>query len=816
MPSGGRQRQAAGKRTTAAIRGAYRSTRNGKNGKRPRGGAGRSRSGLTVEVAGVLLIALALFFLASLAVGPSQRPGLVGLLGSIVAKTLSGLAGTGAWLLPVVAAVMAVDITIRRGGDAAAHLAGVLVILIAILSILDLLDASTNASAGQKGGGVIGAVTNLLLVPVFGRLGTFVMAGFGLMAGTMLALDMRLGRAIRGVIRGLAALGYGMMRAVIWVILSAHRVARSILLPAFESQQSDHHDQDGGDKTNSASARGEGPSSVGASTGRRIDESRGAIRLAGELATWGHPEDHLPVVLEPKGSTPEPGSAAAATAEENPSPLDAGNESSYTLPPLSLLKSPARKKAAKGPGDAPGNVIERARLLEETFRSFGVTAKVIQISKGPVVTRYEVQPGFGVKVSRIVNLADDLALALASSGIRIEAPIPGKSAVGIEVPNSEISLVYLRDVLEADEFQKRDGRLTVAIGKDIAGGPVVADLTRLLHVLVAGATGSGKSVCLNTLIASILFKAKPSEVKLLMIDPKRVELTTYDGIPHLLSPVVTDAREAAGYLRWVAEEMDKRYRRFAEVGVRNIEKYNEFVAKAAATGGGNEGSREDLRPLPYIVVIIDELGDLMMVAQKDVEDVVCQLAFMARAAGIHLILATQRPSADVITGVIKMNIPSRIAFAVPSQVDSRVILDTGGAERLLGKGDMLFFPVGAPKPIRVQGAYVSDSEIESIVEFVKGQGEPTYEAESIARESESDETLGEEDALFDEAVRLVIETQEASISKLQRRFRIGYNRAARLIEAMEARGIVGPYEGSRPRKVLVSPDRFTCSRLSTK
>ncbi|NPV52878.1 MAG: DNA translocase FtsK [Firmicutes bacterium] len=722
--------------------------------------------------------------------------------------------------------MMAIDIIVRRRGDAAAHLAGGLIILASILSILDLLDVSA---------GTTGAVVNLLLVPVFGHLGSLVMAGFGLIVGAMLVLDTRPGSAIRGFIKGMIALVGGMTHAAAWVVSNGHRLARSVLLPALEGRQGEG--QDGANKTaNETGGRGGDPSAVGRTGGRAHEGGGGEIRLAGELATRGHQDEPLPVIIEPRMHAPEPGipqaavmatvAAAAEAAEGKSSPLAAGDDSNYCLPSLSLLKGPAPRKAARGSGGSSGRVIERARLLEDTFRSFGVTARVVQISKGPVVTRYEVQPGFGVKVSRIVSLADDLALALASSGIRIEAPIPGKSAVGIEVPNSEISMVYLRDVLESDEFQKREGRLTIAIGKDIAGGPVVADLTRLLHVLVAGATGSGKSVCLNTLIASILFKAKPGEVKLLMIDPKRVELTTYDGIPHLLSPVVTDAREAAGYLRWVAGEMDKRYKRFAEVGVRNIEKYNEFVARITATGtaangedgggGDRDGDGDDLRPLPYIVVIIDELGDLMMVAQKDVEDVVCQLAFMARAAGIHLILATQRPSADVITGVIKMNIPSRIAFAVPSHVDSRVILDTGGAERLLGKGDMLFFPVGAPKPIRVQGAYVSDSEIESIVEFVRSQGEPTYEAESIGHEAESDETLGEEDSLFDEAVRMVVETQEASISKLQRRFRIGYNRAARLIEAMEARGIVGPYEGSRPRKVLVSPDRFTCSRPSTR
>ena len=373
------------------------------------------------------------------------------------------------------------------------------------------------------------------------------------------------------------------------------------------------------------------------------------------------------------------------------------------------------------------------------------------------------------------------------------------------MPNPEISVVFLREVVQSSKFQNNRNKLAIALGMDIAGKPVVADLDGMLHVLVAGATGSGKSVCLNTLIASLLFKATPEEVKFLMIDPKRVELSVYDGIPHLLAPVVTDTKEAGGYLRWVAEEMDNRYKLLEQTGVRHIDKYNSLCVSGKL-------SDENATPLPYIVVIIDELGDLMLVAQKEVEDVVSQLAFMARAAGIHLVVATQRPSADVVTGIIKMNIPSRIAFAVPSQVDSRVILDAGGAERLLGRGDMLFFPVGAPKPIRAQGAFISDSEIESIVDFVRAQAEPTYVAESIVRETINGESIGQEDPLFEDAVRLILETEEASISKLQRRFRIGYTRAARIIDSMEFLGIVGPYEGSKPRKVLMSMERWEASQ----
>lgn len=509
------------------------------------------------------------------------------------------------------------------------------------------------------------------------------------------------------------------------------------------------------------------------------------------------------------------------------------------LPPLSILKAPQQGKKGQ---KASGDVQEQIELLESTLASFGVKAKVVDVSRGPMVTRFEVQPALGVKVSKIVNLADDLALAFAAPRVRIEAPIPGKAAVGIEVPNREKAMVTLREVLEAPEFQAARSKLTVAVGKDIAGQPVVADLTDMLHLLVAGATGSGKSVCLNALIASLLFKARPNEVKLLMIDPKKVELSVFDGIPHLIGPVVTDPKRAAAYLKWVVDQMEMRYRLFQIAGVRNIDRYNELcttgvledifaeardqgvelpqeIASAAdepeedgegrgeAQAEGEEAPRRRgvMKPLPYIVVIVDELADLMMVAQADVEAAIARLAFMARAAGIHLVIATQRPSADIVTGIIKANIPSRIAFAVSSHIDSRIILDTGGAEKLLGKGDMLFHPIGAPKPFRVQGAYVSEAEINALVKFLREQGGPKYEHIEVPDEdAQGDSMSSMDDELFADAARLIVESKEASISKLQRRFRIGYARAARLIDMMETSGIVGPYEGSRPRKVLVT------------
>ena len=418
---------------------------------------------------------------------------------------------------------------------------------------------------------------------------------------------------------------------------------------------------------------------------------------------------------------------------------------------------------------------------------------------GPVITRYEIQPGPGVKVSRITNLADDLALALAAQSVRIEAPVPGKPVVGIEVPNTHRDVVYMKEVLASPEYQNHPSKLALALGKDISGAPLIADLKRCLHLLIAGATGSGKSICLNTIIASLLFRATPEEVRLLMIDPKRVELVNYNGIPHLISPVVQDPKKAATALRWAVGEMERRYELFADTGVRNIDGYND-LARSSDKAGDEQG----LEPLPYIVIIVDELADLMLVASNDVEDAICRLAQMARAAGMFLIIATQRPSVDVITGLIKANIPSRIAFAVSSQADSRTILDMSGAEKLLGKGDMLYFPIGAAKATRAQGAWILDQDVNNLVDFWKQQTYEVSEIDVVAETAAAVERAPEpEDELFDDAVRLVVDTGQASVSMLQRRFRIGYSRAARLIDAMELKGIVGEHQGSKPREVLI-------------
>jgi S-DNA-T family DNA segregation ATPase FtsK/SpoIIIE len=499
-------------------------------------------------------------------------------------------------------------------------------------------------------------------------------------------------------------------------------------------------------------------------------------------------------------ATGQPAGAAKATGARKPyDQISLTEDLLYELPPLSLLDPTPPAKSRRGRQDFE----EKARVLEETLASFGVGGKVLETRRGPVVTRFEFQPAPGVKVARIVSLADDIALHMASQGVRIEAPIPGKHAVGIEVPNLEVSTVPLREVLEDPEVQSLSSKLTVVFGKEITGRPITGDLGRLLHVLIAGTTGSGKSVCINALLASLLLRAKPNEVKLLLIDPKVVELSMYEGIPHLLAPVVTDPKKAAGCLRWAVKQMEERYELFAAAGVRDISRYNAMVAE------WDRPTVPGPQLLPYIVIIIDELGDLMMVAPVDVEDAIWRLAQMARAAGIHLVVATQRPSVDVVTGTIKANIPTRVAFKVASQVDSRTIIDGPGAEKLLGHGDMLYMPVGTSKPIRVQGAYVTEREIEAIVAHAKAQARPRYVPDILSAEEVTHEPEEEaDDTLFEDAVRVVMESGQASISMLQRKLRVGYTRAGRLIDMMEDKGIVGPFEGSKARDILMTYEHY--------
>ncbi len=493
--------------------------------------------------------------------------------------------------------------------------------------------------------------------------------------------------------------------------------------------------------------------------------------------------------------------AAVAADEEKP-------KKAYHFPPMNLLK-----RGNKTSGESDAHLRETAMKLQQILQNFGVSVTVTNVSCGPAVTRYELQPEMGVKVSKIVGLTDDIKLNLAAADIRIEAPIPGKAAVGIEVPNKENSAVMLRDLLETAEFKNSQSKISFAAGKDIAGKVVVADIAKMPHLLIAGATGSGKSVCINTLIMSILYKASPEEVKLIMIDPKVVELSVYNGIPHLMIPVVTDPKKAAGALNWAVAEMMRRYQAFAEQNVRDMKGYNEKAASSPAIDG------EELKMMPQIVIIVDELADLMMVAPGDVEEAICRLAQLARAAGIHLVVATQRPSVNVITGLIKANMPSRIAFSVSSGVDSRTIIDMNGAEKLLGKGDMLFYPSGYQKPARVQGAFVTDKEVQSVVEYLKNHnGDADYDNEIVQHVNTSEIGTGqglgagseenERDMYFTEAGRLIIDKDKASIGMLQRTFKIGFNRAARIMDQLCEAGVVGGEEGTKPRKVLMSKEEF--------
>lgn len=515
-----------------------------------------------------------------------------------------------------------------------------------------------------------------------------------------------------------------------------------------------------------------------------------------------------------------------AAPEPPPPPPEPVEPPEYLLPPLTLLREPALATAGEVTAD---ELRQNAQRLVDTLQSFGVQTRIIDISRGPAVTRYELQPSAGVKISKITNLADDIALNLASAGVRIEAPIPNKAAVGIEVPNRKVTPVTLREVVDSPEFADAKSKVTVALGRDISGSLVMTNIAKMPHLLIAGATGSGKSVCINSIIMSILFKAKPDEVKLLLIDPKVVELGVYNGLPHLVIPVVTDPKKAAGALGWAVAEMLNRYKMFAAHNVRDIESFNRLVENAAANPAPpaeNEPTPPKLSKLPHYIIVVDELADLMMAAPSEVEDSICRLAQMARAAGMHLIIATQRPSVDVITGVIKANIPSRIAFAVSSQIDSRTILDMGGAEKLLGMGDMLFSPVGSSKPTRVQGCFVSDEEIERVVTYINSAITPQYDNQVLEEidkhtpvgkgnaSGTSSDDGGDEDEMLAPAIECVIEAGMASTSLLQRKLKLGYARAARIIDEMEGRGIIGPYEGSKPRAVLISKERWIEMKLN--
>ena len=756
--------------------------------------------------------------------------------------------GLGIWFLPFLCLILGLIVVVRRSFALSVRtwglIAGYLVALVA-LHLRYQAGHELLAASGRKGGGYVGALLSVFLRRFTGEPGLWVATIGGAAAAIVLMSGLSLeklgnagitafvaaGRAVAIACRATAAgfggagiwLGRALVRLVLftltglWVITrllwraacaappiisragawtaaavaAASRSARERSRAGRESPLPVAPAASAGEPWSQPLAAGE-PAPPLSPLVESVDAAAGVLGDAAEdeaaLVGAGTPAGEA-APLDAAAASKRPRRRRSTVAQES-LPFPAEPRRAYVVPDLSLLDAFAAK-AKTGKVDPE----EVARSLERTLASFGVEAKVIRWETGPVVTRYELQPAPGVKVQRITSLQNDIALSLAASSVRLEAPIPGKSAIGVELPNERPSLVHLREILASDDFTRTTtSPLIVAVGKGIAGTPIVADLVQMPHLLIAGATGAGKSVALNAMIASILFRATPEQARFLMIDPKRVELTNYNGIPHLLSPVVTGAREAAAKLRWAIQEMESRYEIFAKDGVRNIQAFN--------------ASHPD-RPLAYILIIIDELADLMMVAPADFEEIICRLAQMTRATGIHLLVATQRPSVDVITGLIKANIPSLVAFSVSSQVDSRTILDHPGAEKLLGRGDMLFSPLGATRPTRVQGAFISDAETERLVQFWRTQGEPAYvDALLRATADEAAEESGGADALLADAARLVVRAGYASVSLLQRKMRIGYVRAARLVDQMEEKGIVGPSQGSSPRELLVGLDEL--------
>lgn len=715
---------------------------------------------LKFEIYGLAVITLAILALASL-ISP-----LTGALGQALKQGLVLIAGKGGYFVPVLMFLLGLKI-IREKSQVClnARFFGFSLLFLTALIFLHLPYPPEKAFLfGQegKGGGLLGAAVFYVLQKGFGLAGSRIILGALGFISFLLMAGMSTGQLGQDIFSRLVS---------VW-----HRGGNFLSNFLFEEViEEEIREKSPENKKDPLAA-----------FGVRSVFSKNSPPGERELKSASGEKQFLPSNLRQNPGVKGVRQTACALANGQP----------YRLPAPEILTGVVQ---AKSNAALEKEISEKTRVLEETLNNFGITIKVNRVSVGPTVTRYEFQPPPGVKVSRIVGLADDIALAMAASRVRIEAPIPGKAAVGIEIPNREISSVYLRELIETKEFAGSASRLTVILGRDIAGAPVITDLSKMPHLLIAGATGAGKSVCINTLISSILFKATPEEVKFLLIDPKVVELTIYGDIPHLISPVVTNVKKTAGALHWAVKEMEHRYELFAACGAKDITGYNEIMRKLPPEN----------QCLPFIVVIIDELADLMMIAPNEVEDAICRLAQMARAAGIHLVLATQRPSVDVITGLIKANIPSRISFAVTSQMDSRTILDMGGAEKLVGKGDMLFLPIGVSKPVRLQGAFLTDKDITTLTNFIKDQMSPVFNEEVTQVQPEpKDNNEKQDDELFSQAVNVLLENGNASVSLLQRRLRIGYARAARLIDLMEDKGIVSTYEGNKPRSILVNKEQF--------
>ncbi len=740
----------------------------------------------------------------------------VGFVGFYFAKVLSYLFGVGANLTSLLVMLIGLQYILKHHGLIySKRFFGLLLLYISLLAVwhhfmipagAEILPESLPSGGGLLGGGFL-----LLLRRFFGVDGGIIVLGAGIVGSVLLSTTWSLAAGMiqtkKHAQTGLAAaretVGTACEKAVAVEEIVQEKVLRQVK-NSFYNQDVDEHFMAENDDSPVTSVAGTEAAVARVETPVSEEPSLTTAQLPAFTIEYSNEKDggDLPsseeVVNEEAAPAPLCQEATAKKADNPAAVPSSQQQKPYELPKVKYILS---KKAKKKNVQLEREIADKAQVLASTLDNFHVKAKIINACHGPAVTRYELEPAPGVKVSKITNLADDLALSLAAFSVRIE-PIPGKAAIGIEVPNKELEGVQLREVLENEAFAAAKSKLTVGLGMDIGGQAIFADLAKMPHLLVAGATGSGKSVCINTLITSILFKAKPDEVKFILIDPKMVELSNYNGIPHLMVPVVTDAKKAASVLNWAVQEMEKRYAKFAQMGVRDMERYNKM-------------NPEDI--MPSVVIIIDELADLMMVAPHDVEDAICRLAQKARAAGLHLVLATQRPSVDVITGIIKANIPSRISFSVSSQIDSRTILDMGGAEKLLGKGDMLFYPVGAAKPRRVQGAFVSDQEVEELLDYIRAQGQEAETNEEIIQFTEQamkEDSKGKDaggkpkqDELLAEAVNAVLATGTASSSSIQRRFRIGYTRAARLIDTMEELHIVGPNLGSKPREILMSTDQ---------
>ena len=855
---------------TASVR---NSSRSGKNSSGKKTQNKNQNSGIEREIGLVALLLVCVFlFVSNFGVG--------GAVGKFLSGVLFGLFGLFAYLLPVLVLLMVLfSLANRENLEATLKIAGVVLCAVAFCALMHMLmpnapeeikDVYTYCKTNRIGGGLLGGIVAILLKKAVGTVGTYLVL-LGILITCVVIITGR--SFVDGMSHGsqrvyesaredmarrreLADERREQQRARARELKEQRQerkvtgVTMDVTIPKQENGLIEVTEPDSVSFADPAQAQMPVEQEVLVQVGTPVHsyavepEPYQEYPVAEPMQSWSSPDAEInfseedllknamntrdldetePVHVMEASQTEttqaetfqtEISQAEISQAEISQTQVAQTTEAEYEFPPLSLLKKP---KASSGKKDDNVVLQETAEHLQQVMEDFGVNATVVNASRGPAVTRYEVQPAHGVKVSKILALADDIKLNLAVADVRIEAPIPGKAAVGIEVPNKENSTVMFRELVESKEFREHKSKIAFAVGKDIGGNIMVSDIAKMPHLLIAGATGSGKSVCINTLIMSILYKARPDEVKLIMIDPKVVELSAYNGIPHLLIPVVTDPKKAAGALNWAVAEMMGRYNQFAELNVRNIEGYNEKIDSIKDIPDDNKREK-----MPQIVIIVDELADLMMVAPGEVEDAICRLAQLARAAGIHLIIATQRPSVNVITGLIKANMPSRIAFAVSSGVDSRTILDMNGAEKLLGKGDMLFSPYGIPKPLRVQGAFVSDAEVGAVVEFLSSRKpEDSQKEQEIAEKmkemqttienaaTSSDGSSGsDKDVLFAEAGRFIIEKDKASIGMLQRWFKIGFNRAARIMDQLADAGVVGEEEGTKPRKVLMSSEQF--------